>query len=177
MAKDFAASVDDWTRASKSRLENVFKQSVQDVIEVMQTPGWSVASTKAAISGGKKGKATAVGRPGKGGNLPVDTGFLRSSLRVSIGGPATGLIDRPAETGDYNWPDERSYQLTIGGADLSQSIYAVYLAKYAAYVEYGTRYTQARGFRRLAAQQWQQIVQKNIEAAKRKVWDKRVQGK
>lgn len=176
MAKDFAAQVDDWTRATKSRLENVFKQSVQDVIEKMQTPGWSVASTSAAIQGGGAKRATVVGRPGKGGNLPVDTGFLRSSLRVSIGGPATGLMDRP-EANDYNWSEERSYQLTIGGADITQSIYAVYLAKYAVHVEYGTRYVAARGFRRLAAQQWQTIVAGNVEKAKRRVWDKRVKGK
>jgi hypothetical protein len=164
VAKDFSATVDAWTRIAKGGVENVFKQSVQDVIEIMQTPGWSVAATKHAIrSGGNKRKG-AVGASGKGGNLPVDTGFLRSSLRITIG--ASGLIDRP-EGNDYTWQQERSYTMTIAGADITQSIYAVYLAKYAGHVEYGTRYVQPRGFRRMAVQQWPQIVSQNIAKAKR----------
>ena len=166
MAKDFAATVDAWTRKQKGGVENVFKQSVQDVIEIMQTPGWSVASTKSAIKAGGTKRKGVVGASGKGGNLPVDTGFLRSSLRITIGAPATGLIDRP-EGNDYTWQQERSYTMTIAGADITQSIYAVYLAKYAGHVEYGTRYVQPRGFRRLAVQQWQQIVSANIEKAKK----------
>lgn len=174
MAKDFAATVDEWTRRQKGGVENVFKQSVQDVIIAMQTPGWSVAGTKHAIAGGGKGKQTAVGAVGKGGNMPVDTGFLRSSLRITIGQPATGLIDREDNVLNAQWDEERSYRMTIGNAPLDQSIYAVYLAKYAAHVEYGTRYMPARGFRRLAAQRWQEFVNKNIEKAKKIVWDRRM---
>jgi hypothetical protein len=166
VAKDFAATVDEWTMKAKGGVENVFKQSVQDVIEKMQTPGWSVGSTRAAINSGGKKKQTVVSGNSKGGNLPVDTGFLRSSLRVTLGSPASGLIDRP-EGNDYTWAEERSYTMTIGGADITQSIYAVYLAKYARHVEYGTNSTPARGFRRLAVQQWPQIVAANIEKAKR----------
>lgn len=176
MAKDFAATVDEWTRKAKGGVENVFKQSVQDVIIDMQTPGWSVAGTKSAIAAGGKRKKGVVGANGKGGNLPVDTGFLRSSLRVSIGGPATGLIDRP-EGNDYTWQEERSYRMMIDRAPITQDIYAVYLAKYAGYVEYGTSSTPARGFRRLAAQKWPMFVRANIEKAKRMSFEKRMGGK
>lgn len=141
MTKSFKASVDEWVLKTKDRLENVTKQSAQDVIEVMQAP------------------------QKKGGNMPVKTGFLRSSLRITIGGPATGLMDRPAE---YNYPDaeDRTYELTIAGANIGETIYAVYLAKYAAAREYGTISSPGSGFRRLAAQQWVSIVQKNVSLAR-----------
>ena len=141
MAKVFRAQVDDWVLKTKDRLENVVKQSTQDVIEVMQTPKQ------------------------KGGNMPVKTGFLRSSLRITIGGPATGLLDRPV---GYNFPDaeDRTYELSILGAPLGESIYAVYLASYAAAREYGTINSPGSGFRRLAAQQWQQIIANNISTAR-----------
>lgn len=141
MAKEFKAQVDAWVLKTRNRLENVVKQSTQDVIEVMQKP------------------------IDKGGNMPVKTGFLRSSLRITIGGPATGRLDRP---GDYNYPDreDRTYELTILGAPLGESMYAVYLASYAASQEYGTSGRPGKGFRRLAAQQWQQIVTNNVKLAR-----------
>ena len=141
MAKEFQATVDAWVLKTRNRLENVVKQSAQDVIETMQLPVQ------------------------KGGNMPVKTGFLRSSLRITIGGPATGLLDRPA---DYNYPDaeDRTYELTILGAKLGDSIYAVYLANYAASQEYGSGTREGKGFRRLAAQQWPQIVDKNAKLAR-----------
>jgi len=141
MAKNFKAQVDEWVFKTKNRLENVVKSSAQDVIEVMNQ------SNK------------------KGGNMPIKTGFLRSSLRITIGGPATGLLDRPA---DYNFPDgeDRSYELTIAGAPLGETIYAVYLARYAGAREYGTINSPGSGFRRLAAQQWPTIVQNNVSKAR-----------
>lgn len=141
MAKEFKAQVDAWVLKTKDRLENVVKQSAQDVIEVMQTPKQ------------------------KGGNMPVKTGFLRSSLRISIGGPATGLLNRPVGY-DYPEKEDRTYELTILGAPLGESIYAVYLASYAAAREYGTVTSPGSGFRRLAAQQWQSIVSNNIRLAR-----------
>ena len=141
MAKNFQATVDEWVMKTRDRLENVVKQSAQDVIEGMQTP------------------------VEKGGNMPVKTGFLRSSLRITIGGPASGFLSRPAE---YNYPDreDRTYELTLLGAPLGDSIYAVYLASYAASQEYGAQGRAGKGFRRLAAQKWPQIVAENVKLAR-----------
>ena len=142
MAKEFSATVAAWVLKTEGLMEAVFKQSVQDVIEDMQKP---VA---------------------KGGNMPVDLGFLRNSLRVTIGQPASGFLERPS---GYNLPDgeDISYQMTIGGAELGDTIYAVYLASYAVHQEYGARGREGRGFRRKAAQKWQRIVARNVSKVKK----------
>lgn len=143
--KSFGAKIDRWTKTTKGALENVFKQSVQDVIEKMQTTD------------------------DRGGNLPFDLGFLRSSLRVSINAPASGLISRERDEASYKWTEENTYSLTINGAGLDDSIYAVYLADYAQHQEYGTKYMAGKHFRELAVQQWQSIVSANIAKAKKMV--------
>lgn len=137
MAKDFSATVAAWVLKTEGLIEVVFKQSVQDTIEEMQKP---VA---------------------KGGNMPVDLGFLRNSLRVTIGTPATGFLERPS---GYNLPDKEdvSYKLTVAGSELGDTIYAVYLASYAVHQEYGARGREGRGFRRKAAQNWQRNVNRNV---------------
>ena len=143
MSKNFSANVDAWVKKTKGALENVFKQSVQDVIIDMQTTD------------------------DRGGNLPLDLGFLRSSLRITLNSPASGLQKRERNEGDYKWGEEGSFFLTINGAGIGDSIYAVYLADYAQHQEYGTKYMQGKHFRDLAIQKWQQVVSANIAKAKR----------
>lgn len=136
----FSADVGAWARKSKKRMLIVFQQSVQDVTDRMQTP---VA---------------------KGGNLPVDTGFLRASLRGSIGTPVTGYLMKDPLKKHYTLVSAQ-YTLTINKAKLGDTIYLVYLANYAWYQEYGTQRMAGRGFVRLAAQQWQSIVADNVRKA------------
>lgn len=145
MAKGFHAGVDNWVKSVKGAQINIFKASVQKTIEVMQTTD------------------------DRGGNLPFDLGFLRSSLRVSLNAPHSGLISREREESAYRWTEETTYQLTINGAGLEDSIYAVYLADYAQHQEYGTKYMSGKHFRDLAAQQWQQIVADQVAIAKRMI--------
>lgn len=141
MAKEFTAKIDAWVKKTKSRRDNVVKSSIQELIIRMNQ------SNKL------------------GGNMPVKTGFLRSSLRVSIGTPTTGLISRPS---DYNYPDreDTTYTLTIAGMPIGETIYAVYIASYAAAREYGTANSPGSGFRRLAVQQWQSIVDEQTRLAR-----------
>lgn len=143
MSKTFSANVDAWVKKTKGALDNVFKQSVQDVIIDMQTTD------------------------DRGGNLPFDLGFLRSSLRISLNAPASGLIKREGSEDSYKWSEESAFFLTINGAGIEDSIYAVYLADYAMHQEYGTKYMQGKHFRDLAVQKWQQIVSANVAKAKR----------
>lgn len=138
MAGTFSATVDAWTRKSKKRMLYVFLQSVQDVVEKMQTP------------------------VGSGGNMPVDTGFLRSSLQASINVVPSGYMKKTKDSYVFN---ESQYSMTIGNAKLGDTIYAVYAAKYAGYQEYGSQGREGRGFVRLAAQQWQSIVRANVGKA------------
>lgn len=146
MAGQFSAKVDAWTRKSKKRLLVVFQQSVQDVVDIMQTP------------------------VGAGGNMPVDTGFLRASLQAKIGSPPTGFKTKGRlEAGAYRAEvsaTQMEYTLTINRAQLGDTIYAVYLANYAYFQEYGSQGRSGRGFVRLAAMQWPRIVQENIRKAR-----------
>lgn len=105
----------------------VFKQSSQDVFEIAQTP---VA---------------------QGGNMPVDTGFLRNSL-------VSGLNGTTAMTG------ADGYVMTIAGAELGDTIQGYWTADYARHVEYGANGRAPRFFARNAAAQWQAIVDKNARA-------------
>lgn len=110
-------------------MELVVKQSAQDVGDLAQRP---VA---------------------KGGNMPVDTGFLRNSLVAGLNG-TTGL----------SGPD--AYVLAIAGMELGDSVMFGWTANYARYVEYGTRGRAGRFFMLSAAQEWQAIVARNAEKAR-----------
>ena len=128
----FAAQVDAWVKKTKQRTEAVFKESAQRVISDMQTP------------------------VGAGGNMPIDTGFLRASLQTTLNAPTAKITYRQSDapvTFDTSAP-----ALTIAGAKLGDTVYAVYGANYAPYVEYGTGGRAGRGFVRLAAQRWPEIV-------------------
>ncbi len=137
----FSAQVDAWTAKARNRIINVARQSVQDVVTIMQTP------------------------VGKGGNMPVDTGFLRASLEASINNPPSGFKVKSPGKASYTI-DESSYSLTINGMQMGDIIYFVYLANYASAQEYGTKFMSGHGFVRLAAQQWQSIVSKNAAKAR-----------
>ena len=108
----FAANVDAWSRENKQRLEAIFKTAVQDTIEIMQT---TVAN---------------------GGNMPVDTGFLRSSMQVIINGSFPPLVDEPrGGSARYN-PNVAT--ATLASAKLGDVVIVAYTARYAGYMEYGT---------------------------------------
>lgn len=135
MAGTFTAQVNNWVAATQERYEAVVKQSAQEVISEMQTP---VA---------------------KGGNLPVDTGWLRASMRTGLNDIAVRAdMERPLikgrKPGDppiFDTDDAAPAQV-ISGMAMGDTIYATYGANYAPFQE------AKRGFVRLAAQRWQQIV-------------------
>ncbi len=85
-----------------------------------------------------------------GGNMPVITGFLRASGRATLGSPQLSQTVN-ASGAAVSW-DESQIAGVIASATLKDTISFVYTANYAGYVE--TR----RGFVRLAAQKWPQIV-------------------
>lgn len=138
MAKTFTAEVERFADLTRRKMELVFKQSAQDVFEIAQTP-----------------KAN-------GGNLPVDTGFLRNTF-------VSGLNGTTSATG----PD--AYVMTIAGAELGDSVIGGWTAAYALRMEYGFTGTDASGrsynqqgnFYALgAARQWQAIVARNAAKAR-----------
>ena len=129
----FSAKVDDWARKSEARVDAVRRQSVQELTEVILTP-----------------KA-------KGGNLRVDTGFLRSSWLGSTA--AMPKANREKPSGDnFDW-DSASYAVTIANWKAGQTFYAGFGANYAAAREYGARGQPADLMVKLGVQRWQQIVE------------------
>jgi hypothetical protein len=96
----------------------------------------------------------------KGGRMPVDTSFLRNSAKAQIGSMPSGP-STPAE-GMPSAPDGQ-ITLTLVRLKPGESVFLGFTANYAKYMEH--RY----GFVRMAAQQWQDIVNKNAAELRRKI--------
>jgi hypothetical protein len=137
----FSATVDKWATATKARMLAVFKKSVEAVINRMQQP------------------------VGGGGNMPIDTGFLRKSLLATLNTPTTKVTFRGDDVRVDTW-NSAQVTLVIFSAKIGDVIYAIYTANYAAYQEYGSQGRAGRGFVRLATQRWQSIV--NLVVAQEK---------
>lgn len=131
---NFHAQVDEWVKRSQKRMERVAKTATLSVIEEAQTP---VA---------------------KGGNMRVDTGFLRASGQVSLDGMPSGPT-RPPEDGEKVSASDVDTIATIGKAQLGDTIWWGWTANYAKYREVFD------GFLGLAVQKWQD----HVDAAVRKV--------
>ena len=127
----FSGQVDEWVKQSKARMIAVFRTAVQYTVD------------------------QALDR------TPVDTGFLKSSMKASTGGFAP-LVGKGTATLSVAQP----YELVIAGADLGDTIYANYTANYAQFVEHGARGRAGRHMIKLAAQNWQQNVNRAVAAAK-----------
>ena len=132
MVGTFEAQVSAFVAKTKQRVEAVFKASAQEVFSIAQTP---VA---------------------QGGNMPVDTGFLRNSLVAGLNG-----------TTSLTGPD--SFVLAIASAELGDTIQGGWTANYARYVEYGTRGRPGRRFAGQAAAQWQAIVARQSAALQERI--------
>ena len=123
--KKFMADVARFVDLTSRDMLAVAKQSLQDVIMDAQTP---VAA---------------------GGNLPVDSGFLRNSLTVEVRGSTAG------EGAD-------SYTLGIAQLQLGDPISFAWTAQYAIPRHYAVGVGQGGGlWRDNAAAKWSSIVQKN----------------
>lgn len=129
------AELGDWADKTEEQLMRIFKQSIQDVLELAQTP-----------------KA-------QGGHMPVVTSFLRNSLASDLNG--VKLAEGPdsyvlalaslqaGDTAFFSWTAEYARRVHYGftGTD-----------------SLGREYNQAgQPFRDNAAAQWQSIVAANAE--------------
>ena len=126
----FTAQVEAWANKTERQMSAIVKTAVQWTIADMQTP-----------------KA-------KGGNMPVDTGFLRNSLVTTLGGGT------PAGAGSAD-----SYILAIANYTLGDTITAGYTANYARYQEYGARGRTGNAFRARAVRKWQANVARAAKQA------------
>lgn len=88
--------------------------------------------------------------------VPVDTGFLRASLLASTTAMPVLSLDNPG--GSFSL-DAGAIELVIVGADLGDTIYLGYTAKYGAHVHYGANGRQGRPWVSMVAQRWGTIVE------------------
>ena len=134
MASTFSADVDEWVRQSEVRMEAVWKESTQRLIELANL------------------------RTSKGGRMRVKTGFLSASGDASL--TAMPLINpsaRPVEGRVYAF-DIAPVIVVLAGASLGQTIYYGWTAAYAGHREFGSNGQPPDAFARGAAQRWDKIV-------------------
>lgn len=149
MTKSFSEQVRDMVDDSKKALIGVARAAIQDTINEAQKVGPSVANPSA----------------GRGGRMPVDTGFLRASGTGSLSGWPTGVSNKPSkiprESLTYTYIADDVKNL-LSQLDLGDTFYFGWTAEYA--VAINVRY----GFLDAALQNWPMYVDKRAkEAAKR----------
>jgi HK97 gp10 family phage protein len=134
----FSAAVDAWVLKSKERMNAIVRESAQRVIATAQA------------------------------NAPIDTGFLRASIRAS--NSEMPKID-PTFRGDGTAVtyDSGEISLVIAGTEIGQQLFVGYTAAYAVQVHYGTSKMPPRPWVSLAAMEWPQIVSQVTEEAKSRV--------
>lgn len=125
MASNFAATVGDWVLRVQGGLDAVFRASVQELVSQMQAL------------------------------VPVDTGFLRASLRASTTAMPVLSLDNP---GGRFALDVGQIELVINSAGSDDTIYLGYTANYGAYVHYGAQGRPPRPWVDMVVQRWQIIV-------------------
>jgi hypothetical protein len=144
MAKlSFAAAVSGWAEKVPDALQAVRDESTKEIVREMQTPDF------------------------EGGRLPFDTGFLWASLMASTAAmPRINPAAMPVKDHKYVF-DFDAVEAVIINASVHDTIFLGYTAGYAAHQEYGGNGRPAAGFVRLAAMNWQQIVNRNAEKVRK----------
>lgn len=133
---NFGAKVDDWTKQTEARLTAVFRESTQRVA--------SIASN----------------------GVPVDTGFAQYAVQASLTEmPEIIKGSKGADGATYAF-DFNQIALTIAGAEIGDTVYVGWTAGYILPLEYGHSKQAPSGFVRLAAEQWQVIVNGVVQDAK-----------
>lgn len=137
----FSAKISSWVKETRERRDAVYRGSAQRIVEIMQTP-------RAA-----------------GGNLRVDTGFLRASLVATVGGNLPPQTIKPDGVAAFTY-DAAAINLVIAGAEINEPITAVYTANYARPREYGARGQAGDRWVALASQRWHQVVEQECAEAR-----------
>lgn len=132
MAGTFKAQIDEIIRKDKALLDAVVRQSVQDVIDDAQLSKQ------------------------KGGRMPVKTGFLRASGKISF----TGMPSGPTRDMTDKTYKEPSYETRLASFKAGGRLFFGWTAIYAGKQEF------LNGFLSGAVQKWQSIVSKNVARAK-----------
>lgn len=136
---NFTATVEAWAAESAERMSAIAKASIQDVID---------DASKAK---------------GKGGNMPIDTGFLRASGQISFNGMPTGPTrPEPAQANYSDGSAVGNVTVQLAKFKLGQTVFFGWTANYAVIQE------AKNAFLRLAVQNWKYIVASNVTKAKQR---------
>lgn len=122
----FEAEIADWARRVENAVETIFKEACQEVVSELNTL------------------------------VPVETGFLRSSLMASTTAMPVMSQDNPG-AGSFT-PDMGAIELVIAGSEAGDVVYLGYVARYGAYVHFGANGRPGRPWVSMVAQRWPQIV-------------------
>lgn len=180
MRPSFEQQILQRIEAIRERNQAVMRESVQRVIELAQEPGPSMNTKRQAVAAGvglgkvRKDGTRGVSKrafgpipnPGGVGLLPVESGFLRASLRLTTGAIPAATA-QPAEGRRYEYNPAASAS-AIAAWDFRTPLHAVYTANYARHVHYGARGMPARPWVNLAAQRFPQIVAEVAREAPRR---------
>ena len=139
----FTAKVADFVKESDQRMNAVVLDSVQTTINIANNPR------------------------AKGGQMRVDTGFLRASGQVSFDalpvGPARGVGRKNKNDTSLIYDAPESYSAKLAGFNLGQTIFYAWSASYAA-----IRNTYD-GFLDNAVQQWPDTVKASVEKLRKRL--------
>jgi hypothetical protein len=98
--------------------------------------------------------------------VPVDSGFARASIRASLDEMPEIITGSKGEEGKAYSSNFGQVTLTIADAELGDTIHIGWTASYIVPLEYGHSQQAPAGFVRLAAEQWQVIVNGVVQEAK-----------
>lgn len=129
----FTAQVSSWTAKTEGALTEVFRESAKRVYDQMIRP------------------------QDGGGNIPVDTGYLRASARASTRAMPRILKSREGKEGQFYSPSGQ-VETMIASAELGKRLYIGFQAAYAARANYGSKKQKGYLFVEQAAQNWRSIV-------------------
>lgn len=121
----FEAQVGEWARKVEGAFDLLFKEAAQELVSELNTL------------------------------VPVDTGFLRNSLRASTTDMPLLTLENPGGPGVDGMAE---IVLVIAGAEAGDVLYLGYTANYAAHVHYGANGRPGRPWVSMVAQRWEQIV-------------------
>jgi len=147
VASSFSAVIEGWTRRVKEAEEAVFKEAAQELVKQLNDQITEMIYDAPETPSYRR------------------TGFLRASLVASKEAMPRLIRDNPgvqvnADAGDVI--------LVIAGADLGDTIYLGYTAKYGAMVHNGANGRAPRPWVDLVAQLWPQIVAEKASKVKQR---------
>ena len=122
----FEAQVAEWALKVEGAVDVIFKEACQELVSELNSL------------------------------VPVDTGFLRSSLMASTTTMPVLNRDNPGQ-GSFNL-DAGTIELVIAGAEAGDIIYLGYTANYGAHVHFGANGRPGRPWVTMVAQRWPGII-------------------